>query len=64
MDDSILTPASQLLYVLNHQLVTDELAASSQNARFVLDTVDNARLILEADREAQRHEKAQSAVHR
>ena len=64
MDDTILRPASQLLYILNHQLVTDELAASPQNARFVLDAVDNARLILEADRDAQRDETAQSAVHR
>lgn len=64
MDTATTNPSSQLLYLLNHQLVTDELAADPRNSSSVLDTVDDARLICEADKEAQKDEKAQSAIHR
>lgn len=64
MDAATSSASSHLLYILNHQLVTDELAAFPRNASSVLDIVDNARLIVEADKEAQTDEKAQSAIHR
>lgn len=64
MDTATLSPSAQLLYILNHQLVTDELAAHPQNHNSVIDAVDHARLIHEADKEATASEKAQSAIHR
>lgn len=64
MDTATVSPSSQLLYILNHQLVSDELAASVHISTPVLDVVDHARLILEGEKEAQASEKAQSAIHR
>lgn len=64
MDSTIVSPSSQLLYILNHQLVADELAASIHVSTPVLDVVDHAQLVSEADKEAISSEKAQSAIHR
>lgn len=64
MDSTTVSPSSQLLYILNHQLVADELAASVHVSTPVLDVVDHAQLISQADKEATSSEKAQSAIHR
>lgn len=64
MDSTAVSPSSQLLYILNHQLTADELAASVHVSTPVLDVVDHAQLVSEADKEAISSEKAQSAIHR
>jgi hypothetical protein len=69
MDSATVAPSTHLLYLLNHQLATDELAAFTQNTSPVLEVLESARLIVEIEKEvsqsdAQGSEKAQSVLHR